>query len=61
MDSEQIASAYAVAKIMGYEKSVDDFEAECEPIYKEAYSLVLQKRNKPGEADAAVNPFRSRR
>lgn len=59
MDSEQVASAYAVAKIMGYEKSVDDFEAEYEPIFKEARSSILQKRNKPAPVDAVPNPFRS--
>lgn len=40
MDNKQKANAYAMAKILGYKKPVEDFIKEYSEYYNEAYSKL---------------------
>ena len=59
MSTEQIASLYATAKICGYNGSFDDFKK----LYDQYYSEIVDSLPEPAlaKAEAATNPFRTRR
>lgn len=58
MDNKQIASAYAVAKILGYKESFDNFKAEYSKIYNETIKELNPQPIENGKVDATANPFR---
>lgn len=58
MDNKQLALAYATAKIMGYEKSVDTFKLEFSKIYNETINELNPTPSESGTAEAVQNPFR---
>lgn len=57
MDIKQKANAYAIAKALGYQKSVDDFIKEYSQYYDETYKK-LQSELEPNKVEATQNPLR---
>lgn len=57
MDNKQKANAYAIAKVLGYKKSIDDFIMEYSQYYDETYKK-LQSEMPKNKAEAVKNPFR---
>lgn len=57
MDIKQKANAYAIAKVLGYQKSVEDFTKEYSQYYDEAYEK-LQSKLEPNKVEVTQNPFR---
>lgn len=58
MDNNQLAIAYATSKVLGYEKSIDDFENELLEIYSKTIKELNSRPTKSGKAEATENPFR---
>lgn len=58
MDNQQFTFAYAIAKSLGYEKSVDDFAKEYDQYCKEAKDYI-SSHSKPNTAKVVKNPFMS--
>lgn len=58
MDNKQKANAYAIAKVLGYEKSVEDFIKEYSQYYDETYNK-LQSELPKNTASAIENPFKT--
>lgn len=59
MDNKQLANAYAIAKIMGYKKSVDDFKPEYEKIYNETINELNSRPVELAKVEAVENPLRT--
>lgn len=59
MDSKQLANAYAIAKVLGYEKSVDDFKEKYDQYYSETINILNSKPVKLAKVEAVQNPFRN--
>lgn len=57
MDNKQIASSYAIAKILGYQNAVEFFIKEYSQYYNETYK-ILQSSLEPNKATVSQNPFR---
>lgn len=59
MGDKEYASLYAVAKICGFDKPFDDFKK----LYDQYYSEIVDSLPEPAlaKAEAATNPFRTRR
>lgn len=55
MDNKQKANAYAIAKTLGYEKSVEEFINEYSQYYNEIY-IKLQSELPKNEAYAVKYP-----
>lgn len=55
MDNKQKANAYAIAKVLGYEKSVEEFINEYSQYYDETYKK-LQSELPENKAYAAKYP-----
>lgn len=60
MDNQKKASLYAVAKVLGYEKSLDDFISEYSKHYDEAIKELNAKPVEPAKVKAVPSPYRSR-
>ena len=45
MDNKQLANAYAIAKVLGYEKSVEIFKEELAKVYDETLKELNSKLN----------------
>ena len=58
MDNKQKANTYAIAKVLGYEKSVEDFIKEYSQYYDETYNK-LQSELPKNTVSATKNPFRT--
>ncbi len=58
MDNKQKANAYAIARVLGYKNSVEDFIHEYSRYYDETYK-ALQSELPPNTAKAVENPFRT--
>lgn len=59
MDNQQIARAYAIAKVLGYEKSVDEFKEKYSQYYSETINELNSRLVKLAKVEAVQNPFRS--
>ena len=55
MDNKQLANAYAIAKVLGYEKSFEEFISEYSQYYDETYKK-LQSELPKNEAYAVEYP-----
>lgn len=55
MDSKQLAGRYAIAKLLGYQDSVEQFKIEYRKYYDEFMSTI---DNKPAKVEVISNPFR---
>lgn len=55
MDSKQLADRYAIAKLLGYQGSVEQFKIEYRKYYDEFMSTI---KSQPAKATAIGNPFR---
>lgn len=60
MDYNHIATAYALAKVTGYEKSFNDFYTEYESYYNEAKEELASRSSEPSTVKVIKNPLRSR-
>lgn len=58
MDINQKASAYAIAKILGCEKTIEEFITEYSQYYDEAYKK-LQSEQPKNIVYATQHPFRN--
>lgn len=58
MDNKQKANAYAIAKVLGYGKSAEEFIKEYSQYYDETYKK-LQSELPKNTAEAVQNPFRT--
>ena len=56
MDNKQKANAYAIAKVLGYGKSIEEFVSEYSQYYDETYKK-LQSELPTNKAEAVENPF----
>ena len=59
MDNKQLANAYAIAKVLGYEKSVEIFKEELAKVYDETLKELNSKPIIPAKAEATKNPLRT--
>lgn len=59
MTAEKYVSAYAIAKICGYNGSYDDFRKLYDQYYSEITSSISAKEPQLAKAEAASNPFRN--
>lgn len=59
MDNKQIAVAYSTAKLLGCEKSIDDFKKEIKPIFDETINELNSQPIEPSKVEAGINPFRN--
>lgn len=55
MDNKQLADRYAVVKLLGYQRNIEQFKTEYRKYYDEFMSTI---DNKPAKAEVASNPFR---
>lgn len=56
MDSKQLADRYAIAKLLGYQDSVEQFKIE----YRKYYDgLISTIKSQPAKVTAISNPFRN--
>ena len=55
MDNKQKSSAYAIAKVLGYEKSFEEFISEYSQYYDETYKKLQSELHK-NEAYAVKYP-----
>lgn len=58
MENKQLASAYAIAKVLGYDKSVDDFKEKYGQYYSETINELNSKPVNPAKVEAVQNPFK---
>lgn len=56
MDSKQLADRYAIAKLLGYQDSVEQFKIEYRKYYDEFISTI---KSQPAKVTAISNPFRN--
>lgn len=56
MENKQIAYAYTLVKMLGYEKSLDEFKSDFETIYKSALNN-LSGQDQLAKVEAIKNPF----
>lgn len=59
MDNKQIANAYAIAKVLGYDKSVDEFKEKYDQYYSETINDLNSQPVTPAKVEAIQNPFKS--
>lgn len=59
MDNKQLANAYAIAKVLGYEKSVEIFKEELAKVYDETLKELNSKPIELAKVEAMKNPFKS--
>lgn len=59
MTAEIYISAYATAKICGYNGSYDDFRKLYDQYYSEIISSISTKEPQLAKAEATNNPFRN--
>lgn len=59
MTAEKYISAYATAKICGYNGSYDDFRKLYDQYYSEIISSVSTEEPQLAKAEATNNPFRN--
>lgn len=59
MTAEIYISAYATAKICGYNGSYDDFRKLYDQCYSEIISSISTKEPQLAKAEATNNPFRN--
>lgn len=57
MDNKQISNAYAIAKMLGYGSSFENFISEYSQYYNEAYQK-LQSELPKNTAKPTANPFK---
>ena len=60
MSNSEKASLYALARTMGYEKSLDDFIIEYSGYYDETIKELNSKPVELAKVEAVQNPWRSR-
>mgnify|MGYP004513483341 CR=1 FL=1 len=60
MDTKELASAYAVAKICGYTGSFDDFKNLYDQYYSEIIKSLPEGKPEPAKCEAVNNPMRSK-
>lgn len=58
MPVEQIVSAYATAKICGYNGSFDDFKKLYVQYYSEIINSLPAEKPQSAKIEATINPFR---
>lgn len=61
MTTEKYVSAYATAKICGYNGSYDDFRKLYDQYYSEIISSVPTEEPQLAKTEAANNPFRNQK
>lgn len=59
MDNKQLANAYAIAKVLGYEKSIDEFKEKYDQYYSEAINDLNSRPVKLAKTEATQNQFRN--
>lgn len=59
MDNKQLANAYAIAKVLGYEKSVDEFKEKYDQYYLETINKLNSKPIELAKVEAVQNPYRN--
>nr|DAR47374.1 MAG TPA: hypothetical protein [Bacteriophage sp.] len=59
MTAEKYVSAYAIAKICGYNGSYDDFKKLYDQYYSEIISSLPTEEQQLAKIEAANNPFRN--
>lgn len=59
MDNKQLANAYSIAKVMGYQKPIDDFKEEYQKVYAETINELNSRPVEPAKVEAIQNPFRT--
>lgn len=59
MAAEKYVSAYAIAKICGYNVSYDDFKKLYDQYYSEIISSLPTEEPQLAKIEAASNPFRN--
>ena len=57
MDNKQLANAYAIAKVLGYEKSVDEFKEKYDQYYSKTINILNSKPVMPAKAEATKIRF----
>ena len=61
MITEKYVSAYATAKICGYNGSYDDFRKLYDQYYSEIIKTLPEEKPEQARAEAAINPMSSKR
>lgn len=59
MDNKQLSNAYAIAKVLGYEKSIDEFKEKYDQYCSEAINDLNSRPVKLAKTEATQNPFRN--
>ena len=59
MDNKQLANAYAIAKVLGYDKSVDEFKEEYDQYYSKTINELNSKPVELAKVEAVQNPYRN--
>ena len=59
MDNKQLSNAYAIAKVLGYEKSIDEFKEKYDQYYSETINDLNSRPVKLAKTEATQNPFRN--
>ena len=59
MDNKQLANAYAIAKVLGYEKSVDEFKEKYDQYYSKTINILNSKPVELAKVESMQNPFKS--
>lgn len=59
MDNKQLANAYAIAKVLGYDKSVDEFKEKYDQYYLETINELNSTPVKQAKVEVMQNPFKS--
>ena len=59
MDNKQLANAYAIANVLGYEKSLDDFTEKYDQYYSKTSNILNSKPVELAKVEAVQNPFKS--
>lgn len=57
MDNKTLASLYALAKVCGFDQSVEDFEIQYSQYYSETLKHLSEKEPKLAKLNALHNPF----
>lgn len=58
MDNKQIANAYAIAQVLGYKQSIDEFKEKYEQYYSKTINELNSKPIEIAKVEAVSNPFR---
>lgn len=56
LSNEQLASAYAIAKVLGYELSFDEFQKEYPTYYEETFKS-LNSNSQLAKCEAIPRPY----